>query len=565
MKAQRVVAIAKVAALLAACGAPLSTGSAPSIAPRSAFLPRDLSGPCPTAGVGVQEFVDEVTDLRVVVDAEDMEAPVVGEGGVEGVTIEEVPAGEGRTVALYGAPATGTATWRGGRRGVAILPDEVTSVEVLLTRIADLSCPRTGMTGKRAFHTATLLNDGRVLLVGGAETDVDAFVSCGAGCRKLTASNKAELYDPTTGSFAAVATPLSVARMFHTATLLQDGKVVIAGGAGEADVVAVDAANPFPLRPRLPISTVEVFDPATGAFASAGNDPGGARVFAASATTAQGEAIITGGVPDRGEPVNDLGNALSTSTICGGTPVACRAGPALAQPRAGHAAHRIIAEDAARSGVYLWGGSVGTGGDAHQIEALKDGATAFALVPVEAMRADRNVFFAATTRYLNYRVLSVGGLARAADGTFSVATIEPGGVVKGPVFVLDVSAAGAGGIATGAAATPMGTVVPSFFGAAAPLPGASRALVAGGYVSLDFTPGDDLELYTEQTLTIAQLQVGGVPRLLRQPRGAPTLTAIGDGTILVGGGEAPVSGGGRSPIDTAEIFTDPVDPFGGEP
>ena len=61
----------------------------------------------------------------------------------------------------------------------------------------------------RLWHTATLLANGRVLVVGGANIDILA---------------SSELYDPATGIWTLTNDPNSP-RLFHTATLLSDGKV----------------------------------------------------------------------------------------------------------------------------------------------------------------------------------------------------------------------------------------------------------------------------------------------------------------------------------------------------
>jgi hypothetical protein len=70
------------------------------------------------------------------------------------------------------------------------------------------------MTLPRAFSSATLLPNGKVLVAGG-EAPV--------------ALRSAEVYDPTAGVFTVTGN-LSVARAFHTATLLPNGKVLFAGG-----------------------------------------------------------------------------------------------------------------------------------------------------------------------------------------------------------------------------------------------------------------------------------------------------------------------------------------------
>ena len=70
------------------------------------------------------------------------------------------------------------------------------------------------MSIPRAYHTATMMLDGRVLVVGGL----------GAGI--LTS---VEIYDPTTNAWSSAAS-LGIARQGHTATLLPDGRVLVAGG-----------------------------------------------------------------------------------------------------------------------------------------------------------------------------------------------------------------------------------------------------------------------------------------------------------------------------------------------
>jgi N-acetylneuraminic acid mutarotase len=75
------------------------------------------------------------------------------------------------------------------------------------------------MNTARVDHTATLLPDGRVLVVGGSNTIHTVFL------------NTAELYDPTTGIWTPVTNHMSTARYGHTATLLSNGKVLIAGGS----------------------------------------------------------------------------------------------------------------------------------------------------------------------------------------------------------------------------------------------------------------------------------------------------------------------------------------------
>jgi hypothetical protein len=77
--------------------------------------------------------------------------------------------------------------------------------------------PTGDMTTPRVYHTATLLSNGKVLIVGGGS----AFADVGTAT--------AEVYDPQTGVSTPTAT-MSAPRVGHTATLLPDGRVVIIGG-----------------------------------------------------------------------------------------------------------------------------------------------------------------------------------------------------------------------------------------------------------------------------------------------------------------------------------------------
>ena len=85
------------------------------------------------------------------------------------------------------------------------------------------------------MHTATLLQDGRVLVVGG-EGSGEAFT--------LLAS--AEIWDPATGTFAPAGS-LAEARYGHTATLLPDDRVLVVGGwHGEGITASAEAWRPTP-------------------------------------------------------------------------------------------------------------------------------------------------------------------------------------------------------------------------------------------------------------------------------------------------------------------------------
>jgi N-acetylneuraminic acid mutarotase len=97
------------------------------------------------------------------------------------------------------------------------------------------------MNSTHLWHTATLLPNGKVLVAGGA-TNYDAGYHPTA---------IAELYDPAIGAWTAT-DPMTHARESHTSTLLPNGKVLVAGGLD-------DGSSPL-------LSSAELYDPATGTW-----------------------------------------------------------------------------------------------------------------------------------------------------------------------------------------------------------------------------------------------------------------------------------------------------------
>ena len=136
---------------------------------------------------------------------------------------------------------------------------------------ADNSFHATGsMATARYHHTATLLPNGKVLIAGGFAGET----ACALTPPPLSS---AELYDPATGTFSPTGS-MSFARGHHVATLLQDGTVLIVGGQG-------DIQNPV---------AAEIYDPATGTFTVVGS-LGTARGRATATLLPDGEVLIAGG------------------------------------------------------------------------------------------------------------------------------------------------------------------------------------------------------------------------------------------------------------------------------
>ena len=93
----------------------------------------------------------------------------------------------------------------------------------------------------RNLHTATLLPNGMVLVAGGFD-------------HRFIASASAELYDPASGTWTATGS-LNTARGWHTATLLPNGLVLVAGGSGITGTSA----------------SAELYDPASGTWTATGS------------------------------------------------------------------------------------------------------------------------------------------------------------------------------------------------------------------------------------------------------------------------------------------------------
>jgi hypothetical protein len=113
------------------------------------------------------------------------------------------------------------------------------------------------MTASRAWHTATLLLDGRVLIAGGAGDNSDSSIS-----------SSAEIYDPATGTFTPTGN-LTRARYAHSATLLPDGRVLIAGGYGPTG--STKSGDGPPPKSYGELTSAEIYDPSTGTFTVTGD------------------------------------------------------------------------------------------------------------------------------------------------------------------------------------------------------------------------------------------------------------------------------------------------------
>jgi Galactose oxidase, central domain len=136
--------------------------------------------------------------------------------------------------------------------------------------------PTGSMNEARGLHTATLLPTGKVLIVGGGNTGGGSPPFAGDG------SATAEVYDPATGTFTPTAN--TTTRIGHTATLLPDGKVLIAGG-----ITSGSSGSP--------LATAELYDPTTGTFTAAATMTA-PRAGHTATLLPDGKVLVTGGFTD---------------------------------------------------------------------------------------------------------------------------------------------------------------------------------------------------------------------------------------------------------------------------
>lgn len=123
------------------------------------------------------------------------------------------------------------------------------------------------MLDGRSFFSLTLLNDGRVLAAGGFG-------------RTGQALNTAEVYDPVTGQWSATG-KMRQATCYQSATLLPDGSVLVAAGTDDR-----------------PLKTAQLYNPATGKWTL--TTPLYKARWRFSAVLVKGQVVVTGGEDQRG-------------------------------------------------------------------------------------------------------------------------------------------------------------------------------------------------------------------------------------------------------------------------
>jgi TATA-box binding protein (TBP) (component of TFIID and TFIIIB) len=345
---------------------------------------------------------------------------------------------------------------------------------VLLPAAAICSDSFTYTTGdmqtERQRHTSTFLTDGSVLLTGGSH-----FISVSGGTSYL---KSAEIYSPSAGTFSYTTGDMQSNRFEHTATLLQNGKTLIAGGRSDNSTY---------------LSSAEIYDPATGLFSYTGS-MNSVRTAHTAVLLFNGKVLISGG---------KSGNSVYLSSA------------EIYDPETGlfttvgsmkHVSS-YFAATLMPSGEVLVTGGTGYSGTSKYADLYNAGTGVFS--STGALNTNRSVH--AITLLLNGKAFVAGGINTNGDGYVQTAEIYSSGAFSS-----------ADNSMTSRRGYPIAALLTS-----------GKVLVAGGVSNVSAVASADL--YDPSAGTNGEFSSAASMNLARQEHAASVLA---DGKVLITGGES---------------------------
>jgi hypothetical protein len=365
----------------------------------------------------------------------------------------------------------------------------------------------TTMSDRRAYHSETLLPDGRVLLAGGMKVLLT-----------YTIAATADLYDPASGLLNPTGS-LGTARWGHTATLLANGKVLIAGGF----INKTDGTT-----------AAELFDPNTGTFSPTAGALHHARGGHTATLLPSGDVLIVGGYSGK---TDDLSHYPAVCEIYSPTSNSFRDAGSLNAVRGAHRATPIFSATfpaagpaavhaAAVENRVLISGGYSANGILKSLEWYYVATDSFATVSVSL----------ATGRALHTAVLLPNNTVLFAGGGTS-SSLPPSATSTAELYTIASNSVAPTGSLNTARAAQTATLV------------GSRVLVFGGVAG--YTVFKSVESYDPGAGAFTTLATAATTE-----RGFHTGTLLGNGKVLLAGG-LNISAS-NFVLNTLELYTPPA-------
>lgn len=236
----------------------------------------------PDPQYGHDPLSEKVKLLKISVTGFDIPKPVtkIVDKALGSAQISGIPYGYARYITVEGctmqcSEIPGDIVSKGTSMKVTVKPgDEPKKINIFMSEINTfnpVTSVNTGMKStlfmkERVGATITALDDGRILITGGAQPTFDALGFENESDLEMVIDS-AEIFDPNTGEFSPLDSKLSVPRAFHAAVKLNDGRVVLLGGI--TDIGGVKQIT----------RTVDLFDPVTKQFTQQSNQLSTGRAF----------------------------------------------------------------------------------------------------------------------------------------------------------------------------------------------------------------------------------------------------------------------------------------------